>query len=1736
MAPPTAASESILVLRRNAAPVDFHGAFAPHPKNYPMETNENKLRKIWGERWSVTKGGKLPAESQMIETSNFMVHPDYLNKYGTLSNGVLTKSIKYAETWLYGTVGVRAVPTQRPSLFLYPGVVTSQSRMGTKNGYHSPVGPFINAPVSPENNIQGVAGSRVHVDQCNPRLYQCSEMRTDNFIASKKKNGTCRNTVRQKIRTSLRDSGTGSVRSPRNCSLATDPYNLMRKSRLSVTDSPKNQIVIIKRRNASVSPLRSQARENTGTTFETFKPSLTGKEVTMWKNEEEEWTKPVKEITRRKSILECNVNAYELNKSKSEEEDDSGDEIHGKKSEKVEPASLKILRPKHNKTEVPMGSGEKMQDPENGKMETDQLIKSEARLHGQRFKLFDHSPSPTGEGYLSDNEEARKTSSPKRPPRRQKERAFGEPNLRYSKIRFQSSPNLSIKSILKKPTSGEEVNLLEQAFEREPPSTSSSLTVSKSDGTHLQLLEQSKKDYTQCTLKKKKQVQFRVNRACDTGNEGTVEGSDAFEPKSPPVEPKEETDVDHTEDEAFVDRSKSHEDLANLPRVTKDCSQPNESQPEMELLTNDEVNCGDRKLSDDDPATRLNEQEKSPPRGPGLRRSLSDRRLTSCFTSHKDDTVLPLANSSAVSLFNDTMALRSRTSKSDTRKIFLTQLEANENDRGKKEKTASKTGYDNLGNFIGHNNAVKKFPGNVISYEEFTKLCDFPGKQEENITKSKSNVPARRKTSCPSPPPRHVPLEKSVKNSMLPVTLNVSSNRTNLLKSSTSCPAQSNSTAVEGKTVVRLGSGYGESVTVGGSKRPSITIHPKNVLSEEEPRRKTSVIISNFHGEDANKVRISVRNEGSDAEGNSSSCTIIETGSNSTVIPVVSTDNKTTLIVGSNTPVVAADSEIDLLSSFDKNETCTDEKLSRYIFSTVQLDADKTAKILDPVEAVRRNLIPHICGKKEGSISLMERIKQARETKEQNNLKQISNLFIRSASPQEAATEQLDSLISSYINRKSIGKSEPEEHGNASKIGSCRSSHGKNLDSAYICTHAVSESNNKLNIPSDTDESTEQEKDKLECEYEVRNGLKEDDIESENVYEMIKEEPIYHQIEPKVEENQDSGDDVPPPLPLTLPPASDDAEKQKSATTAKSIFEGASKYDILNYLVDAKERVQGDSYCSGGFLGGDERLNSFGRHKRMSLDTSGLSSSRGTLLNLDKTHGFSLTSVENDNEIDSGSRISQMSYLSDDGPLMPANSEKEPLKLARKSSAEIERNDSGVGSETSQTSRSKWQASSTVRDQHGHHLCEDCDQIVETQVTDGGVMYVPLVCRKCGKKRSERKEIIQEIVETEEKYGRDLRIILEEFYTPMLVAGLLTSDQLSSIFLNTEELLENSEVLTERLRDTLEIALEQGDEDLLTVNVGKLFLDAEPMLHAFESYCVRQGSAALLLANLEKEKELLRIFLRVSQMENVVLRRMNLNSFLMVPVQRVTKYPLLLARLYKVTPAQQEGRELLKEAQHNIELHLEHMNSETKDASATKVWRRFSTSTMTGRKTTTESEMVNIKLRKMAVDVLDWNHDEVRFILEGKLLYTQPTDNNWKRGRTVKLTPIFVLLITLGKPNSKYKVDPSEDELTFHTKTGIREATLLLVKEKCGRYTLIREPLYLDKIIVCCETEVDEYFEIQELSTKDSFIFKAEDGERTKEWYKQLQYHAQILGAWRKRRNALANIMINGMMTRAGQT
>lgn len=58
----------------------------------------------------------------------------------------------------------------------------------------------------------------------------------------------------------------------------------------------------------------------------------------------------------------------------------------------------------------------------------------------------------------------------------------------------------------------------------------------------------------------------------------------------------------------------------------------------------------------------------------------------------------------------------------------------------------------------------------------------------------------------------------------------------------------------------------------------------------------------------------------------------------------------------------------------------------------------------------------------------------------------------------------------------------------------------------------------------------------------------------------------------------------------------------------------------------------------------------------------------------------------------------------------------------------------------------------------------------------------------------------------------------------------------------------------------------------------------------------------------------------------------------------------------------------------------------------------------------------------MAVEVLEWAHEEAKFVLEGRLLVAQPTDNNWRRGRTVKLAPVTAMLVTNGKVNNVFMI------------------------------------------------------------------------------------------------------------------
>ncbi|XP_041897601.1 uncharacterized protein LOC121670830 isoform X3 [Corvus kubaryi] len=226
---------------------------------------------------------------------------------------------------------------------------------------------------------------------------------------------------------------------------------------------------------------------------------------------------------------------------------------------------------------------------------------------------------------------------------------------------------------------------------------------------------------------------------------------------------------------------------------------------------------------------------------------------------------------------------------------------------------------------------------------------------------------------------------------------------------------------------------------------------------------------------------------------------------------------------------------------------------------------------------------------------------------------------------------------------------------------------------------------------------------------------------------------------------------------------------------------------------------------------------------------------------------------------------SNVSSLSTDSGIVGVNDARDdldPAEATRTKSADVERADSGIG----QMPARKWrnrasETLSSLQAWEAHRPCTDCgerDLSVETDVQNCNQRRADL-CEKCHKHRTERKESVLEFVNTEASYGEDLRIIKEEFYLPMQAAGLLSQEQLQGIFSNIQELIDLNENFLEILQEEIDQAFDQGDDDLMTVCIGEIFLEFVNMLPAFQTYCLQQSSSVNMLNALEKEKELLRL-------------------------------------------------------------------------------------------------------------------------------------------------------------------------------------------------------------------------------------------------------------------------------------
>ncbi|XP_063076193.1 rho guanine nucleotide exchange factor 38 [Engraulis encrasicolus] len=180
------------------------------------------------------------------------------------------------------------------------------------------------------------------------------------------------------------------------------------------------------------------------------------------------------------------------------------------------------------------------------------------------------------------------------------------------------------------------------------------------------------------------------------------------------------------------------------------------------------------------------------------------------------------------------------------------------------------------------------------------------------------------------------------------------------------------------------------------------------------------------------------------------------------------------------------------------------------------------------------------------------------------------------------------------------------------------------------------------------------------------------------------------------------------------------------------------------------------------------------------------------------------------------------------------------------------------------------------------------------------------------RKMAKRAKVIEELVKTENDYFTDLDLCIREVLQPLRVAQVVDVDRL---FTNMESVCAVSAELLHRLQEAT------AEPDPLAVLTGEVFIQAKAVLEeVYKIYCYHHDDANTLLKSYEKEKEIQQHFRTcIGSLKQIYAQEgksnlLDMGSLLIKPVQRIMKYPLLLAELWQATPEDHPDHQPLQEA------------------------------------------------------------------------------------------------------------------------------------------------------------------------------------------------------------------------------
>ncbi|XP_072184776.1 intersectin-1 isoform X7 [Excalfactoria chinensis] len=172
-----------------------------------------------------------------------------------------------------------------------------------------------------------------------------------------------------------------------------------------------------------------------------------------------------------------------------------------------------------------------------------------------------------------------------------------------------------------------------------------------------------------------------------------------------------------------------------------------------------------------------------------------------------------------------------------------------------------------------------------------------------------------------------------------------------------------------------------------------------------------------------------------------------------------------------------------------------------------------------------------------------------------------------------------------------------------------------------------------------------------------------------------------------------------------------------------------------------------------------------------------------------------------------------------------------------------------------------------------------------------------------------RQGYIHELIVTEENYVNDLQLVTEIFQKPLMESELLTEKEVAMIFVNWKELI----MCNIKLLKALRVRKKMSGEKMPVKMIGDILTAQLPHMQPYIRFCSCQLNGAALIQQKTDEVPEFKEFVKRLAMDPRC-KGMPLSSFLLKPMQRVTRYPLIIKNIIENTPENHPDHSHLKHA------------------------------------------------------------------------------------------------------------------------------------------------------------------------------------------------------------------------------